>query len=93
MYKILHFNYEESQILFPGKQKRRMNNKDLCHTENSNKTKREDETIEKKREKKYRRKKQLIECYIKDTEMIQLILVVTEFPNVWIVVDWKFRKK
>lgn len=70
---------KESQILFPGKQRRRMNNKDLFHTENSNKTKREDETIENKTWEKYRRKKQLIECYIEDTEMIQLILEVTEF--------------
>ena len=38
MYKILHLNYEERiTILFPGKQRKRMNNKDLFHTENSNK--------------------------------------------------------
>ena len=38
--------------------------------------------LKRKREKKYRRKKQLIECYIEDTETIE-ILEVTEFSNVW----------
>lgn len=58
-------------------------NKDLCHTQNSNATKTEWELLKRRGEKNQKTKeKQLIECYIGEAEMIQLIFEVTEFSNV-----------